>query len=66
MFALNFKRLRTKAGFTQEYLAEKLGISTRYLQVIESGSVWPSPKSIKKFAKALSCEETDFYSPLKK
>ena len=37
-FRRNLKQLRTAAGLTQERLAEKSGISARYLQSIESGA----------------------------
>ena len=37
-FRRNLKRLRGAAGFTQERLAEKAGISSRYLQRIEDGT----------------------------
>jgi transcriptional regulator with XRE-family HTH domain len=33
----NLRRLRIAAGLTQEALAEKAGISPRYLQIIEAG-----------------------------
>jgi transcriptional regulator with XRE-family HTH domain len=34
----NLRRLRTAAGLSQEGLAEKAGISPRYLQMIEAGN----------------------------
>jgi transcriptional regulator with XRE-family HTH domain len=34
----NIKQLRAAAGFTQEQLAERAGISARYLQSLESGA----------------------------
>jgi transcriptional regulator with XRE-family HTH domain len=34
----NLHRLRTAAGLSQEGLAEKAGISPRYLQMIEAGN----------------------------
>ena len=36
-FRRNLTRLRLAAGFTQEHLAERAGISSRYLQKIEAG-----------------------------
>jgi DNA-binding Xre family transcriptional regulator len=35
-FAANLKRIRALAGMTQEELAEKLDISVRYVQLLES------------------------------
>jgi transcriptional regulator with XRE-family HTH domain len=37
-FRRNLQRLRRAAGFTQEELAERAGISARYLQFLESGA----------------------------
>lgn len=37
-FRRNLKRLRRMAGFTQERLAERAGVSCRYLQSIEAGA----------------------------
>ena len=38
----NIARLRTKAGLTQEELAEMTGISTRYVQDLEAGLYTPT------------------------
>jgi transcriptional regulator with XRE-family HTH domain len=37
-FCRNLRRLRQRAGLTQERLAERAGVSSRYLQSIEAGS----------------------------
>jgi transcriptional regulator with XRE-family HTH domain len=44
---------RAALGWTQEQLAEKIGISTRYLQAIESGAENLTLDSLGKFARAL-------------
>lgn len=36
---MNLKQARTKAGWTQEKMAEKLGICLRHYKYIESGKV---------------------------
>jgi transcriptional regulator with XRE-family HTH domain len=41
-FGRNFAKLRENAGLTQEKVAEKTGISARYVQSIEAGEYWPS------------------------
>jgi len=41
-FGKNLKRLRLQAGFTQEKLAEKIGINQRQLTRIETGRSFPS------------------------
>lgn len=38
IFRRNLKRLRAAAGLTQERLAERAGVSSRYLQLLEAGS----------------------------
>ena len=41
-FGQNVICLRNKIGITQERLAEKVEISSRYFQSIEAGKRWPS------------------------
>ncbi len=50
------KQLREKAGFTQEKLAEKSGISLDYLGKIEVCINKPGLKTILKLANALKIE----------
>ncbi len=38
LFRRNLRRLRKAGGLTQERLAERAGVSTRYLQSIEAGA----------------------------
>jgi len=47
---------RKKAGLTQEMLAEKLGLSSKYIQYIENGNRNPSLKVIFKIAKILEID----------
>jgi transcriptional regulator with XRE-family HTH domain len=53
-FRRNIKRLRAAAGFTQEELAERAGISTRYLQFLESGAFGCSLAVLIRLRKALN------------
>ena len=55
----NLARLRTAAGLTQEHLAEKAGISTRYVQDLEAGLYAPTIFVADALRKALSCEWSD-------
>jgi len=53
----NVNRLRCREGYflTQEELAEKVGVSTRYIQSIEAGDYWPSLPTLSKLLKSLKC-----------
>ena len=48
--------LRTKAGLTQEQLAEKAGYSTEFISLVERGKNSPSVAGLERVAKALKCE----------
>lgn len=52
-FISNLKFYRKKLGFTQEKLAETIGMSTTYIGTMESCSRFPSPETIDKIATAL-------------
>lgn len=53
------KEYRNKSGYTQEKLAELLGISSRQLQRIENEESHPSLKVLKKIIKILKISEKD-------
>jgi len=55
----NIARLRTVADLTQERLAEKAGISARYVQDLEAGLYEPTIFIADSLRKALSCEWSD-------
>ena len=47
-FGANVAQARVAAGLTQEALAEKVGVSARYLQSLEAGEYLPPiPKLVK-------------------
>jgi transcriptional regulator with XRE-family HTH domain len=52
----NIARLRNSAGLTQEKLAEKAGISARYVQDLEAGLYVPTIFVADSLRRALSCE----------
>lgn len=52
-FGKHIRRLRKQAKLTQEEMAEKLRLSTKYIQFIEAGARMPSLKTIYKVARAL-------------
>lgn len=58
---LNIKKCRESAGFTQEELAEKAGISLDYLGKIEVNINKPGLKTIFKLASALETSPAEFF-----
>lgn len=61
-----FKKYRIKQGFTQEFEAEILGISTRHLQRIEKEKSIPSLELLKKLIKVLNISDEDIVKYMKK
>ena len=55
LFCQNLKRQRTNAGLSQEALAERAGISVRYLQLVESGRFGVSLAVLLRLRRALGC-----------
>lgn len=57
----NIKKQREKAGYTQEKLAEKAGISLDFLGKIEVNINKPGLKTIFKLASALNISPEEFF-----
>ena len=55
-FAKNLRESRRKCGFTQAQLAEKAGISTHYIALIELARNIPKVETIELLANALNIE----------
>jgi transcriptional regulator with XRE-family HTH domain len=53
------KKYRNDKGFTQEDLAEKVGVSRVYIGYVEQGRNTPSLEILEKIAKALKVSITD-------
>ena len=51
--AANVQRIRQEKGFTQQALADRIGIQRVYVAKIEGGVKTPSLQMLEKFAKAL-------------
>jgi transcriptional regulator with XRE-family HTH domain len=58
-FGSNVARLRSKLHMTQEVLAEKASISTRYVQDLEAGFYAPTVFLVDDIRHALGCEWDD-------
>lgn len=57
---INLKKVREKAGKTQQELAELVGIHVSYLSRIERGVVNPSYDVLENIAKALKVKSSSF------
>ncbi|MBU4396669.1 helix-turn-helix domain-containing protein [Patescibacteria group bacterium] len=55
------KKYRKLAGLTQDQLAEKTKLSTKYIQFIEAGSRKPSLKTIYRLARTLEVKVRDLF-----
>jgi transcriptional regulator with XRE-family HTH domain len=62
LLARNIRDFRREMGFTQAKLAEKAGIATHYIAMIEGGKNFPSPEVIERIAACLGKDSTDFFS----
>ena len=52
---------RRAAGFTQQELADALGISRSLVAMIEAGQAWPSAASLPAMAEVLGCSIDELY-----
>ncbi len=55
------QKLRKKTGLKQHELAEKVGVSAKYIQYIEAGTRQPSLKTLYKIAIALGVKVKDIF-----
>jgi transcriptional regulator with XRE-family HTH domain len=58
----NVASLRTRQDLTQEKLAEKVGVSARYVQNVEAGENFPSLPTLIRFRAALRCDWDDLFA----
>lgn len=61
-FGKNISRLRLSNGLTQEALAEKVGISARYVQSVEAGEYFPALPTLVKLRRVLSADWDDVFA----
>ena len=59
MLATNLRRLRNTRGWTQEELADRAGLSSRYVGAIERAAVSASVSVIGQLAEALGCDPAE-------
>jgi transcriptional regulator with XRE-family HTH domain len=61
IFALNLKENRKRCGLSQEKLAEKAGVSTHYIAVIELAKNFPAADVIERLAGALDIKVNELF-----
>lgn len=57
--AKRMKRLRKKAGLTQEEVAEKTNLSVTFIGLLETGQRKPSLKTLQRIASAIGVKAKD-------
>ena len=61
IFSKNLRKNRRKCGFSQEKLAEKAGISTQYLAMMEIARKFPTSEVLERIAVALKIEVYELF-----
>ncbi|MDR3123149.1 MAG: helix-turn-helix domain-containing protein [Treponema sp.] len=59
----NLKRLRAKKNLSQLSLAIRAGVTHNFINDIENGKKWLSPKTLASLATALETEPHEFFAP---
>ena len=60
-FGKNVARLRARRKLTQEKLAEKAGVSVRYLQSVEAGEYLPTLPTLARLKSALRSDWNELF-----
>ena len=61
IFARNLRENRRKCGFSQDKLAEKAGISTQYLAMMEIARKFPASKVLEHLAEAMDIKVYELF-----
>ena len=61
IFAKNLRENRRKRGFSQDKLAEKAGISTQYLAMMEIARKFPASKVLERLAEAMDIKVYELF-----
>lgn len=62
----NVAALRARRGLTQEALAEKVGVSARYIQNVEAGENFPSLPTLARLRVTLRCDWNELFAGCEK
>lgn len=65
-FGKNIASLRAGRNLTQEKLAEKTGVSARYVQSLEAGEYLPTLPTLARLKSALRCSWNDLFEGCEK
>ena len=65
-FGRNVARLRSRRNLTQEELAEKVGVSARYIQNVEAGENFPSLPTLVRLRVVLRCDWNELFAGCEK
>lgn len=65
-FATNLRRLRHKAGLSQEELADQASINRTYISKLESGTCYVGLEIIGKLTDVFGVEPADFFRKISK
>jgi transcriptional regulator with XRE-family HTH domain len=65
-FAKRLRKLRRNADFTQEQLAEKVGVSADFISQVERGINSPSFETMQKLAEVLEVDPSELFLPPEK
>lgn len=58
----NVAALRARRDLTQEKLAEKVGVSARYIQNVEAGEYFPSLPKLVRLRATLRCDWNELFA----
>ena len=61
IFAKNLRENRRKCGFSQEKLAEKAGVSTQYLAMMEIARKFPTAEVLERIAGAMNIKVYELF-----
>jgi len=62
LLAYNMKENRNRLGLSQSRLAERTGLSTQYIAMIELTRKFPSPEMLERIAAALEIDPPELFS----
>jgi len=65
-FGKNIASLRGRRNLTQEKLAEKAGVSARYVQSVEAGEYFPSLSTLARLKSVLRCDWEELFGGCEK
>ncbi|MDR1453767.1 MAG: helix-turn-helix domain-containing protein [Candidatus Margulisbacteria bacterium] len=65
LLGANIKSYRTRSGWSQAELAERVSLSVNFLSDVETGKKWVSPATMLKLAEVFRIEVYELFKPEK-